>query len=680
MDERYIELNRLRVTGPLTLTTPTCVIAEVATTLRIGIDVGKLDSTDYVDKVIKAITSTVAIPRIKYPQKDRDDLGYSQAEWRMIVGFINADQSVQWKISSLKRAYLHLMRYYNVKEPPLPEEGKDFAIGQQTQDQPETYNACILYRICHYYGIRMTRSTDIRYMGQAVSYLYSESTQLKELLSSQIENLSRSSIINLLMSSDARIAPSPNLKVKAGPMKVVLTTLPSLPSWDPDRIDSKLVATKYTALTSLSDLLPRVLPASHEEAIILGAIVYSINLSECINPHAEYLHLRKITGEGVLVNRYVPISDSRFRQRYQVNPKWFDIRVTWTPRIRPIYSEEDLRKFALAEGYSTSEVSSRKALRCLEEARASSTFYVGYHPSLVDIDGKGGSTQRVTHTAIQLTEIKDLPSELILTYGNLSQPDSLTVYSIPELKEWFTRSRNYTDPKDARVTFSKLGVRKLRYICRSYLPRKNGRSSAAGGSKCSTEIEKGYLDLAESLEMVEDYLAAGADQAKRLTDLFTRSDEKIQEAIKRTLISLLHLCYYMRGWKCCPENQEPPIGSHETNFDKDYQGQVDLNVTNATLEFERQLENLPPDVKEVFTSLPLIRAQKQEGHGIRFQPTTDKAQGLTVLERIKIVKDGSTVYACIRLSSNLLMASAYYYMLACQMSPPFPIRQLAEIS
>ena len=144
-----------------------------------------------------------------------------------------------------------------------------------------------------------------------------------------------------------------------------------------------------------------------------------------------------------------------------------------------------------------------------------------------------------------------------------------------------------------------------------------------------------------------------------------------------------------------------PITAEETSFDPETQGQVFLNVTCAIRAFEDQIHNLRPSLRDQFSSLPLVRViTTRQGcipdpngprglgssatkSGLSFQASSQIEHGLSILERVEIVKTGdssSGSYSCIRLSSNWLAASAWYYLLAIGQKAPFEIERLSQIS
>ena len=64
-----------------------------------------------------------------------------------------------------------------------------------------------------------------------------------------------------------------------------------------------------------------------------------------------------------------------------------------------------------------------------------------------------------------------------------------------------------------------------------------------------------------------------------------------------------------------------------------------------------------------------------------FVTSNDPGEGLTIGDRIKIVRGGEneTMSSCIRMSSNKICASSYYYMVLIGFRLPFNISEIYEI-
>jgi hypothetical protein len=395
----------------------------------------------------------------------------------------------------------------------------------------------------------------------------------------------------------------------------------------------------------------------------LGSRVYGINLSESINPYAEYIKIRdtvSLVSNQDFTGIYVPV-DTQFRSRYIKNPSWYHIKDTWTPILSLIYDNTKLSLFAYDEGYTPQHLRKDSPISLLHQARGSSTFYYGKHPY-----------SNNSSTPIQWDDVDSLDPNVCVSYG-IVDDKSLVVYLVRELAEYFQTSRSFSNPQRINELYSDVSIQKLRLIC----------TNRVNNSKIPNVSRIENQNLLNAISFVDLCNQTNTAEAISLNKMYKESSTKDQEPIELTLHLLLELGMYMRGWKAGSQNTEKyPLQTSETVFDPDDQGRVDLNVTTAITRYENQIEGLPHHLRNQVDSLPLVRATNNQ-KGITFQASSNTEQGLTINDRVKIVKTGETSaasYSCIQLSSNWLTASAWYYTVAIGRSAPFEIEFLAQIS
>ncbi|CAH6418519.1 Hypothetical protein POVN_LOCUS236 [uncultured virus] len=682
------ELHRINICGPIKDDTPACVIFEVAHCLRLQIDWDKINVPQYVDNVLRSISgikvNTVTENAYKAPAEHGFPLDPELLSF--MASFVNPNDRVNWKHKPLIRAFRHLCRFYKVTTPPQLES--KFVIGDKTMDQPEAYNACMLYRLCTYHGIRTWRQMTIEQMGHAMRDYYQDPAPLRERLIAAIGSLPHAKLINLSMSPDLRVAPSPSIRhphARDQPITVESLPLPSIatetesgeekkvkkstfPNINPENTSTKALVDAYTRVVDLKHILSRVQPISQDEAIMMGAVVCGVNLTECSNPYEEYMALKDASLNGTDENRYIPTYDEVFQKRYLRNVAWFDVRQTWCPRLSSIYTPDQLTQFALAEGYTQTEVKGQDIVQLLAMARVMPTFYLGRHPDCTQDDTNVGGI-----------EVCTINPQLLITYG-IADGGPYALYTIGELCDCWLNTRSYSNPQNVRELISKTALEKLRNIARERVRPKEGQPPRMGRTSIVmlNEVEAGYRRLLDVMEEVDSYAIATSEKAKQLNRYYAHGDEKQKDAIVLCLTNLLHMAYYMRGWKV-NGNDEIPIGRDKTQFPNELQGQVDMLSTESIMKFEKDINRLPFEVRQFFRTLPLMKIATQ-GTEIKFEAAAGADEGKTVIDRIAIVKAGTSVFSCIRMSSNWFAASAYYYMVAIGLPAPFLPRQLASIT
>lgn len=600
-----ISLSRLNIVGLLTEKTPNCVICQVASSFGYTVD---LETTNlaYVDKIIKTINTSV-VQMVNRTNPDPMEAG-------LIRRFINVDTSVKWNLSSLKQAFEHLIMYYSGNTIPPPES--DFIAGFKTPDNPTAYDPCILYAICQANRINTNFFTTFEQLSTAVRLLCISTTTIRSRIIGAIADLSREALISLAMG------------IQTGETQ-------SFPSDEEITIACRGVFNPIT-------LIQKLTPKNHAEAIAYGAIQYGINLSECNNPLLEYMECQQANLEE---RDYTPLNPI-FRRRFQVNPHWYNVRSTWSPKLSSIYTFGELRIMTANEGCRNLYQQPEQFLR---ENRIISTFYSGVHPCLIT------SPTNEIMTVIGRDNPFDYSHDFIISYG-IVEENNFVVYTTEELTEYFKQSGILTDPQNPQEMLSTRAISKLKKICHSH--------------PCHDPL----FDIIKEIEQKESIDPRGR--------LLQRMYSSHKESIDRFLELILESALYMRGWKVAKEYpekcgiEEYPLSSEQTIVPLDIYEQVTVNVTEAINNIEIFIEGVDDEIKDLLINLSLIR-RIISGNSFLFSPSTSSEIGFTLMDKIALCKNGT---ACIRAASNYLLASNYYYNHIVLSNPkPFLIESVKDV-
>ena len=681
------ELNRLKITGKLNDDTPFCVILEIANCVGCKLDESKFNK----EKYIKDIITTCENISYETIHEDRflpDNIhGFSDRNLQLIAKFINGDSGIKWKLKSLINSFRHLVNFYENKIPILP--SNEFTIGQKTSIDHYAYNATMLYRLCVFYGITTSRNTTIYQMGQAIKYFIEDPDVLKKHLIETVNQFSRIEAVNLMMSNDLKIIQSPNVRNLVSKTKI--RNNKEEKKIEKINIIYEDISDKNIdkALKKLNDhnyLLSKITPESHEEAIILSALRYAINLTECKNPYKEYLEMKNTSLNGSTENRYIPISDVKFKNRYLTNPSWFDMRLNWSSKLNGIYTKEQIETFAISEGYINEIKEGMSPLEIMNLSRCMPTFYLGEHPDLEN-----------SKTLIEFDSSKEINPKLLISYG-IVEHKKFSLYKISELTSCFSDTKSFSNPENRNEQFSKNSILKLKNIALSLLEIKKEENTFfpfVENSKdekiITTEIEFMYSNLLSVMEEIEIWNKNNSDQAKELHNFYKNGSNSVKISIENILNSLLETAYYMRGWKVLTKGDSLPIEENNCFLEiEDSRSEIsqdhiliNKNSSDSLENFIKCFENLDEEIKKLFEKLPLMRYQKSGNNDI-FEASTNENEGLTIMERIKIINEGDSddvsIYSCIRMSSSRLLSSGYYYSQICNLKLPFEIKKMAEIS
>jgi len=608
-----MELSRLLITGELNMNTPMCVIKEIADAHGIKYDQMENNTLTLQYKLIELINSTKVEKIIIIKDSLRD-----------IARYINKD--ISWPKSKLLLAF-NFLNQFNIVDDPLRILPKNFKIGLQTPENIESINSCILYRICVLHKINLNNQTSIEEMEFSIKMLKETPETLLEkvriFINSNIEN---HHLINILLLSNQKISIT-----------------------EESEISYNILENIHKSLTDIRYLQKSINPSSNQGAIALSAINYDIDISKSSVPIDEYKMLKLIGRTD-----YIPI-DKYMQYWYKTNPSIFDLTVYFNPLFPSVYyNNNDLINMVINQGYKEEDLINDQPYELLQLSHVSETFYYGELPNL-----------RIKETPILILDIKEVPYGQLLCYGSLNT--FTKPISIEELIELFNNNENFSDPFSTSTVIPQLAINKLKLMMCCHI----GHIPNLLLSEETINLRKKLYDVIINIENLYKY----KDNATRqLRSIYKNTDPETKNMIKKSLLNLLFVGMYMRGWEG-KEEEEFPVKTAYVPIEKT--ADVAMNVTNSINEYENTLRRLGRIGTQI-NNLPLVLYKDKEYH----ISNSDK-EGLTIGDRIKIVKEGdstSNTSSCIRLSSNWLCSSAHKYLTALDDPSPFDIFYLRHIS
>ena len=224
-----------------------------------------------------------------------------------------------------------------------------------------------------------------------------------------------------------------------------------------------------------------------------------------------------------------------------------------------------------------------------------------------------GLAPKITNveTPVTLEEVSTLAWSESLSYGIVGNP--MVAITIMELQDMFRANGNFSRPD--------------------------------GGYYSEAAVNK--------LQMLDESLAIVISEVKEFqcVDEINDLHNHDQSSVIDCLTELLQLAMYMRGWD---GKSRYPIGSSPV---KDYEVLM-KNVSRQLLAFMNKIED---PVWAYVLSLPM-RLYKS-GKFLKTQNCE------TIISRLKTVRSGNGVQACIRISSNWLASSSYFYQRCLDHTP-----------
>jgi hypothetical protein len=622
-----VTLTRLAITGRINKDTPLCVLMEICDAHGIKYNIEEKDKPNFLHQMLISIDKT-KVPCISSSSTIK--------ELECIARFVNNYST--WKRDQLIKAYNFLIDFMN-NDNPLDKVPSDFTYGLQTPENPKKINASILYRICVYNKLSVNTYTSIEQMALAVRMLREDVETIKQCAELFLQKeAKRNDFINIMLMSQHI---NQEVFKPVGQYEYDHNKTPN------NIIGYEMLKDLHKSLVDIKILQLKIDPTTNQGCVALAALNFNIDISKCINPMKEYSVL-KISGR----NKYIPW-DSWMKYWYERNSVMFDLNVVFNP-LFPLeyYDREKLNELAKLEGYNESEISHNSAYELLQVAYISETFYMGEMPNL-----------QTQYTIIAADPIEEIPCGQLLCYGQIGE--SLKPISIGELNEYFEINDNFTSPFAGNSVFTDTNINKLKLLLKS--PMGPSRNKAL-----SKETLLMKSQLLQTISNIEASMKNSDYSTKQLGFTYRNSSIDTKNVITKTLTQLLHVGMYMRGWT--------GVGAYpikEAPVNRDYEATVALNVTRSINDFEGLCRSLGRIGKDII-NLPLVNYKVGQ-----YQPSTEAKNGLTVGERISIVKGGdksSNMSSCIRLSSNWLCSSAHKYIIGLGLEPPFDIFNLRHIS
>jgi hypothetical protein len=278
------------------------------------------------------------------------------------------------------------------------------------------------------------------------------------------------------------------------------------------------------------------------------------------------------------------------------------------------------------------------------------------------LHGRQGNISNTENTF--LDDIDTLEYDNIIVYGIRGY--NMIAYTYGELADTFSQYKRFQRPDGDGEIYSDISISKLYLLC-----HKNQRPDE------SNENFRERLSLGEEIDRVKLYQDTNQEQVKEFVDRYEKYSQTDKDKVNEFLNQLLTCGMYMRGWN---GEGEYPLTGEDAMFGPEELPEIEVRVTNGIIKLEEtvsalsSLDNMDTLVKE----LPLIFYHHRSDELL---PSTNREEGLTIYDRINIVKGGEdgSIQSCIRMSSNRFCASAYYYMNLLGLPIPFNIQDMVHI-
>lgn len=405
----------------------------------------------------------------------------------------------------------------------------------------------------------------------------------------------------------------------------------------------------------LKDPLRLKLPGTDQEAILMAAKNYKIDISDSSYPLMEYAILFKSGPK----DRSFPI-DSELQNRVYRDEYSLRLDQRFNPRLPDeAYNTDDIKRMATEEGWSRGggalSEDDKNPFEFLRLTFSKNTFFAY---------GKGpmsGITPLNTVLRIDLETVADQDPANMILYGSRDNVPELQAISWIELIQTFENYREFRNPLDStqRRLFADHCVNKLIVLAKK---------------PC---IDKTISDRRKRLVMIIESIRTESEHRTRYLSsiketLCHRDEWKIE--FQTLLEALYRMSLTMRSLR--ETDHLPEDGGSGTLTPEETQEAVALTAVGL----DQLLHKVDPWVKDTFINLPLVIYYPREN---KFSTGESTFEGHTIGGRLNIVHSGentTVVSSCLRLSSNWFLSSICFYQLTLGFPTRFDISRLRHIA
>lgn len=381
--------------------------------------------------------------------------------------------------------------------------------------------------------------------------------------------------------------------------------------------DAKDNETTINRLSLIKDKLVGLRePSTNCEAIALSAYIYKKDITYSKYPIVDYYSKTQLS-------KY---NDPVLLNIIKKNPKIIDLSETFNP-LFPIeyYSRYDLKKFSERVGF-TDILLNAAMYSNLQLSYITENFHNGWQLNMI---------RDTTYVSwYNVDERKDL-----ICFGD--HISGFTPFVPEELEQMFNYYKSFIHPVNTEEELPERLVTTLQIIATNHYP------------SLASVIRK--IKLADSL---------GDKDYRDLSRWSLKLSQQEIIYVRNLLTKILELGMYCRGWK---GDKDPwPLKK------RPYEEEITDGL--VTVAFWPVYEEYSNKLGKKLLDLPMYKYFFGT-----WKKVIDPKDGLSLYERIKMIKENPNVYACIRMSSNILVYTAYKYMIEFGMPEPFNINNVDHI-
>lgn len=355
---------------------------------------------------------------------------------------------------------------------------------------------------------------------------------------------------------------------------------------------------------------------TNSEAIITATKRFCIDITESSCPAYDIIEL--LAGNKIINN------NDGFSLNYNNNPLYYNMTEFWKPALSHLYTDKMITTLLNNECVNHNEITDPKQF--LYELSVTKNIYQGIIPSPENEE-----------TFIYKTPVDDINKKHVISYGIMNTKDMI-ILTPEEMSKFFRIHLDFRDFMNEGEMISDRNIKKIISICRKF------------------PHEDKHQDLLRTINDIKVVVQLANGKMREFITHARKCDNSIKIKIDSILQSLFNLGMHMRGWD--GKGPYPLKRESCTNYSERYT-EIEIKVIESTKEIIAAINILPDSTKIIIKTLPLIKLNERDKSYYR---NTNSDEGLTFYDRLTIILENpSSIYACLRLSSNYLASTAQYY-------------------
>lgn len=402
-------------------------------------------------------------------------------------------------------------------------------------------------------------------------------------------------------------------------------------------------------------------PRTHDEAVLLAAMQYGVDIHLATNPLNEYIHLVLSISEHAGRSRghiwgcvqYTHPVDPALAAWTARNPSALSLAHRYIP-VFPVelWPHDAAKDLAERWGKSANHTGHTMTVQEFLQMRSVSLHFYAGLPKV----------PTSSQTPVDLTDVATLANADAVAYGNEEQ--GYAVMAWHELQRWLENTFQATWPSEAggSVLIDEYALAQLERMAQ----------------------DRQWYPLIQAIRGVKENASEERRAVKVLVQMYHEASPGERQAVDTVLWTWLYMGMAMRGWKAEPPASVAglakaalyimtPFPLHETSVESGET--LDVRIHRWSQLLYDALDACPPSWHTCLSKARLYLFTDGQ-----YLPAHDRDQGLTLEERLRVLTRTDSVYACVRLSSNWMCSSAYYYLTQVGSSLPFSIRDLERIA